>query len=1111
MGANSYFSPEHQDLLAGLEEQECRDVVELFARMETAARERLFGNEEVCNAVRGLPPDLRGHALRFLAHDGAVDLFNPEGYPAFPTIEKAASYLRHGGVSALPSPRMVRKLRFLLIKHGTLNMRGFIERFDFSHLMRAFTTRVLHTLTLAEKLSFNIPICIDPEASTSPWSDAFRDRFGRCWLLSYIDSPQRARPSPEAMDISARFNRFTDLNYRALYYLNVHDKTVGSCLNCLQALEEMLRCYLDLFEGTDTSELLDLLAARSIEAEIFAHTRNQIEASLRQELELKEQDDLPLDDALPPHTEAILMAYDGEKASRHIQTQDLRTLELAERSRVSVAELINILHQRGLVRGPELFDKLRQAGGRVITEISTSRKSELADSPPRTHRTNDFITFIDLRQSRQGGSLPFPVRVIVDAVTRNANIIPDTSRLKLIIYASELETHLDIKIGGHSARVHYSLAPPERGGRFALQYAEGSNEEGNLRRLEVMARAFRKAGLKVAVNGQFLEAVYDKDCGATALDAVREKAALGLQILNSMPDLDYALGGFNGSHGDQRHVELFGFFDPPAIEQILEAWSQHCFENGFFFLDLLRPAKAIEDQFYSHSELYWNGRGPYCDPYRQLLQKYASLLDEALRESLGRTNMPLWDEAHTGSQAPGQTLFDRIIDSENRALRHSLLVIDERGFARAHVSIGEIRQHPVPLFLDFLQTDEPLPVLTQTALLAEQVTNLGSWEDLGKLGGLWVSRLRISIIKDVLSFFALREPASPRILLAFATIGEDPLPTPFIDRVAERVRPSNVITEPDWIALVLSLFGYRTEEVSKAPPRKWSLLAELLQQPNPPDIDIGMASIPGIIASPGIITARLRANTPDRPLSDYEDGILVDDFLSPSDDPKIQTCRGVLITSGGELSHAAIRTREFQKPSLILKDIRYRNGTLTYVPHYNRCFMSCRSIPLRSSTVIACYCPPGNREPIKARDGDLLRLDADRGQLVLLGNEPDMQQAFQVAYTLERHPEMESLWREMARQMGTVERAETLFFRSPRAFEPFSTPPAPTPSMAKRSRNTCAASSRIWPGARTLSSKSRGSRLSAAAPSWSSSTTSGPPSFTASDWKTWRASLRKPP
>lgn len=1017
-----------EQLLAGLDQAHQEEVSAYLETLDSGKQQQLRSHQKLCSALSQLDGDRRVIGLRFLLQNGSLDLFGAKGYPIKPTFEKVATYLQTAS-NPLPLPRLVSKLTFFLIKHGAVHMRGFLERFDLDHLLRAFTTRVLHSLVLRENLAFNIPLCIDPEESAAPWGDVFKNRIRKCWLLSYIEFPQRARPTDEALSLSAQFNRFTDFNYRALYYLNLHDKDIGACLSCLQALEDMLRCYLTLFLNVDAAAPLEDLSRKATEAAILWNCRREIEMSLRQEMSLTPDDPLPAEVPLPPHTESILMAYDGEKTNRMIHN-DLGSLDAIERAHVSAAELINILHQKGLAQGPERFEKLRQAGGRVITEISVAADGDHAGAGNvRSQRTNDFITFVDLRQSRQGGSIPFPVRVIVDAVTRNANIIPDSSRLKLIIYASELETHLDIKIGGHSARVHYSLAPPERGGRFALQYAEGGNEEGNLRRLEVMARAFRKAGLKVTVNGQLLEAVYDKDCGATALDAVREKAALGLQILNSMPDLDYALGGFNGTYADGAQAKLFGYFDSAAMEQIIEAWAQHCFENGFFYLDLLRPAKKGEDQFYLRSELYWDGRqGPHTDPYQQCLQKYRLVLDASLSESLQRIGRPLWGEFRDGRHPLGQAFFDRLIDLENRALRHSLLLISERGFVKVNPVIQELRQHPVNLFLEYLQTDDMLPILRQTALLASQVANLGSWEDIGKLGGLWVSRLRISEIKDVLSFFVLRVPETLEILLAFATVGEDPLPIPFIDRVAERIRPSNIITATDWIALILKLFGYRVESVPNQPHLTWDHICGYLAQPNPPDLDVGLGLIPGIVTSVGMVTGRFRANNEDRPPEDFKDGILVDHYLTPADDPKIQASRGVLITSGGELSHAAIRTREFQKPSLILKDVQYHNGMVTYVPHYNRRLMTCYPFSLRDIAVQACYCPPGNQDPITARDGELVRLDAHRGRLLILGDDQAMQQGYQLVLLLEKHPQMANLWQEMYRQLQNAENADAFLF-----------------------------------------------------------------------------------
>lgn len=1000
-----------QELFRGTAGAGRQQLADCLGAAEPRKGQALLANRALWEELCRLDPKKRIEGLRFLLQDDAIGLFGSRGYLVVPTLERVATYLATNR-EPLPLARLVRKLKFFLIKHGYLGMRGFIDRFDFDHLVRAFTTRVLHMLTLDQHVAFNIPLWVDPETGAGSWPDKLSGRIRKCWLVSVIDRPQRAQPSPQAMGLSTRFNRFTDLNYRALYYLSIHDKTVGTSLSCLDSLERMLRCYLELFYQWNPESPLEDVRKRIPEAEIFLNTRTRVEESLRSELELDPAAQLPQTIPLPPQTEALLMAYDGEKANRYIYA-DLKDLDQSELDHVSVSELINILHQKGLASGPKLFDELRQPGGRVITEISHDGIGDKA------RRTNDFITFVDLRESRRGGSIPFSVRVIVDAVTRNANIIPDSSRLKIVIYASELETHLDIRIGGHSARVHYSLAPPERGGRFALIYAEGGDEVGNLRRLELMTRAFRKAGLKVEIKGQMMEAIYDKDCGATTLDTVREKAALGLQILNSMPDLDYALAGFNGTYTDDFRVNLYGFFEPAAIDQLLEAWAQHCFENGFFFLKHLRPVHKEQDHFYERSELYWDGKGPYSDPYLQLLKDFRKDLESALKTSVEWLGLSRWADPLIGEIPFGQVLLDRLVDLENRALRHSLLLINERGYVEANPIMGELRQHPVTLFIDYLKTDELLPVLSKTAHLAGQVANLGSWEDLGKLGGLWVSRLRISTIKDALSFFILRAPESQNALLAFATVGEDPLPIPFIDRVAERVRPSNIITATDWIALILNLFGYRVDTEEAAPAMTWEHVRGYLNQPNPPDLDVASVLIPGIIASRGVRTGRLRANRPDRPADEFRDGVLIDDFLTPEDDPKIQSCRAVVITGGGELSHAAIRTREFRKPSLILKDIHFRDGKLTYQPHYNRESMTCFPFALRDIQVHACYCPPGNQQTINLRDGDLVRIDADRGNLQALGNSAELQNAFERILALEKKPDDPELWAELNRDLNT--------------------------------------------------------------------------------------------
>ena len=211
-----------EELLTGLDENGRGELAERLERMDSRQINQLASRHRLLKALCLLTPSLRIHAVEFLTEGDALELFSPKGYAVEPTLEKIAVYLKEAS-NPLPIPRLVRKLRFCLTKHGSLHMRGFIERFELDHLVRAFTTRVLHSVCLSEKLAFNIPLCVDPGESKLPWREALGARIRKCWLLSYIDSPKRARPSPEALTLSAQFNRFTDLNYRALYYLNLHD------------------------------------------------------------------------------------------------------------------------------------------------------------------------------------------------------------------------------------------------------------------------------------------------------------------------------------------------------------------------------------------------------------------------------------------------------------------------------------------------------------------------------------------------------------------------------------------------------------------------------------------------------------------------------------------------------------------------------------------------------------------------------------------------------------------------------------------------------------------------------------------------------------------------
>lgn len=1000
-----------QDLLSGMSHADSSACREHLLAVNEKTRRRLESDHQIRSVTASLGPSKRACALRFLCHEGALDLIGEGRYPRDSVIPKIAAHLQDFTGADLNG--LINKLGFYLTKHGSLNACGFLEHFDFAKLLQAFNTRVCHMLILDDQIQFNMPLFVNLDQVSSHFRTLFPGRIQKCWLVSYIVNHGRATPSLPMLKISSLLSRFTDLNHQALYYLNTHDKSIAACLRCLDALEDMLSCYLDLLDWVEVQANDSGKRTREkIEVEVFTRIRRSLTDSLKEELNVSEIKQIPLKTVIPARTEALLMAFDAYRCERLIET-DLQFIPSSELSKITAAELINIVHQKGLALSPKLFGQLRQAGGRVVSEIC----HEGTRFTPR--RTNDFVTYIDLRQTHQDDSIPFPVRVIAHALARNANIIPESSRLKVIVYADDLDMHLDVRIGAHSAHIHCNLAPPEFGGRFALYYAEGGADEGNLRRLEVMGRTLRKIGLKVNLTGQFIEALYDKDTGATTADAVCRKLSSVLQMISSMPDLDHILGGFNATFKDSDNVESYGYFNKASMDQLLEAWAQHCSENGFFFLNLLRPTRAEIDRFYPRSQLYWQGCGGYTDPYLERMRVYGPFLERILTESMERVGAIFDSSCCRDETSFGQSFLDCLIDREEWNICHSFLAFDGKGSTMSNSLVVESQIDPLDVFADRLQTDQSLQRLAEIAQLANRLSAYGSWIQLGKLGGLDVNRLRLVTKEDVVSFFCLSVPGSRESLLAFAVLGETPHRLPCLNCVAGEVLPSNLVECLQDLERIARNFGPSTGSAKqRLPAVTWETVKDYLERENPPDLDLGATCIPGIVSCPGVVTGRLRFNSPDRPVQDFYDAILIDRFLSPADDPKIHAARGILTTSGGELSHAAIRAREFRKPSLILKDVQYQASHLAYLPHFNPATASQVSVVVRDLSIPCSTCLLEAQEPVVVSEEDLVRLDAERGLLFVIGGRGDIQTGFQLIMELQDDPDLQRSLEELCSMLA---------------------------------------------------------------------------------------------
>jgi hypothetical protein len=108
------------------------------------------------------------------------------------------------------------------------------------------------------------------------------------------------------------------------------------------------------------------------------------------------------------------------------------------------------------------------------------------------------------------------------------------------IFSNEKLAVISLKLGVHSARIQFSLAPVPEGGRVVVNYTDSgaSYAPGSDIRIKALAEAFRQVGFHVKYNGYVMDATFDKDSGAATISQLPEKLTFAIQCLTSTRDLD---------------------------------------------------------------------------------------------------------------------------------------------------------------------------------------------------------------------------------------------------------------------------------------------------------------------------------------------------------------------------------------------------------------------------------------------------------------------------------------------------------------------------------------------------------------------------------------------
>lgn len=486
------------------------------------------------------------------------------------------------------------------------------------------------------------------------------------------------------------------------------------------------------------------------------------------------------------------------------------------------------------------------------------------------------------------------VRAIVQAAGRHPNSIPGT----LVVTANHI-IH-NVRLGEHQVEFAANLQRPEDEGFVRLQCYQGGAQIEQRLRGAFLEAVLKHAGMTVQTRQEGLvdwlvSGALDKDHGARSLEQIERLVVLLLRLIWSLRDLDFAMLYIAA----QRAPSATAGRDIPPEE-----------------LEALAAPLAMMFVLEGRIALPYQGEGiplaAYCEHIGPaVLQQYDKYLGEeqrmirhrlyfTLNAALEAVGLPVIKPSPWGV---GQATIDEYFSHPIReAVGRGELTVGQQGFVKRNP-----RYHPVADVVGSVVADEDR-ALRVAALLKSADLDL-EFVAIGSIDQLTVVRAQQELApREWLVVYGLSDDEYGAVLYAFCQY-------------------SRIAGKQDWLSLadvsrLLRRAGFSVPAAIRVSGfQKIVSHRKLVSQPAERSKIVG-TSIRGLPASVGDGSVRLGRITLDRNYSHRPNSgigsVLLVPFTSPEDIEAIRCAAAVLVTSGGLLSHAAVTTREFAIPALIL-------------------------------------------------------------------------------------------------------------------------------------------------------------------------------------------------
>ena len=778
--------------------------------------------------------------------------------------------------------------------------------------------------------------------------------------------PKAPPANGKLIDLWGKFRNFEQVNMDVLALINKPSKTASDVHRLLDKMGQMVQIYEYLFKGqpldrplTDIAADSDNLQGGRTIAQVFLMLKDKIEQSLK-----------PLSSPtfIPESLDKELNRYDKDTPGKTSQLifQGAETYSQGVMNNISIAELVNIVHQKGNRNFTSFTGQISATSQKAMVDLkkfnAAQAKGEAAQVP---------VAYFDAR-AHPTITVPMPVRLIALGLAKGHFIhrhykkyILNASADMNIIADERLAT-MNIKLGLHSCVIQFSPMPVAEGGRVVVQYTDSgeSYTPGSGIRVKALAKGFQEMGFKVRQEGYFFEAIFDKDTGAKSIDELPQKLQFALQALISTRDLDTDINDTPLSDNPQQAIDFFA-------KQL--AFNGYIWRGGYIAAMGADGAMLVLPKLGTPQ------------PNENDWQVLAGFLGYPMPKG----------------NIIGQLFLDGLLKRYKLLLNRGAL-LEKNGRIRWNPAYEEAQKvSPVARVLSYLQgldnQELGLLLFRQKGLIAQTIEPFVSERQvLASVGKYTLEKMVLPTLKDVITFYALKDEQGI-IHGALVICGE----VYFNENSFLRVRELKELNE-----LSMGMSQKMREHLLELTGKEFDSIFDVLGNPDLEkkclpsfEIDdlfkpvklqnqISSLSIGGKTTNPGFSLApvKFRTETDQTPES-FQNTILVAPMTDARDDSHMEKSAGIVVTTGGELSHAAIRAREFNKPSIILNGANINAGSLSFssfTGEQKQYEYKFQGKPLK-------VFERSNYEQVtvEVKDGDLVAVDAFKGMFYLVAKSQD--------------------------------------------------------------------------------------------------------------------------